>query len=248
VARLKADRGQILTLAGYDPEPRQEALIRSTAAAEIACTCRQWGKSTAGAGLAVSEILLRPRSLVLLVSPSLRQTGEIFLKAMGIYDVLGQPVPEVRRTATTLELLNGSRLVSLPGKAQTIRGYSRPRLIVADEAAFIADDVFISVRPMLARSRGRLVMMSSPYGQRGEFFRAWTKGENWQRTKVTADECPSIPRDFLAAELRELGPRWFAQEYRCEFVATIDAVFDPAAVEAALQAGVRPLFLGSDAA
>jgi hypothetical protein len=198
--------------------------------------------------MAVAEVLLYSRSLVLLVSPSLRQTGEIFLKATNIYDALGRPVPETRRTATTLELINGSRLVSLPGKPGTIRGYSKPRLVVVDECAFVSDELVIALRPMLARSKGRLVLMSSPYGQRGEFYRAWTKGEGWHKTIVKADQCPAIPPEFLAAELRELGPRWFAQEYLCQFVAVVDAVFDPVAVEATLERGVRPLFLGGDAA
>jgi hypothetical protein len=248
LAALRADRGLVLQIAGYDPEPRQEALLRSTAPNELLLTCRQFGKSTVGAALAVAETLLHPRALVLLVSPSLRQTAEIYTKCCSIYDSLHRPVAETRRTAGTLELANGSRLVSLPGSAATIRGFSRPRLIVADEAAFIADDIFIAVRPMLARSAGRMVMMSSPYGQRGTFFEAWTKGQNWRRTKVTASECPAIPPEFLESERRELGPRWFAQEYQCIFCATTDAVFDPVAVEATLERGARPLFLGGTAA
>jgi hypothetical protein len=242
---LREDRGRVLRLAGFDQDDRQEALLRSDAANELVLSCRQFGKSTTGAALAVAECLLCPRALVLLVSPSLRQTAEIFGKATSIFDALDRPVPETRRTAVCLELANGSRLVSLPGKAATIRGYSRPRLIIADEAAFIDDAVFIAVRPMLARSAGRLIMMSSPYGQRGSFFEAWTKGDNWRRTKVTASECPAITPQFLEAERRELGPRWYAQEYLCEFVATQDAVFDPVAVEQTLERGARPLFLGS---
>src|SRR5205823_15122651 len=125
---------------------------------------------------AVNEILLEPAALVLLLAPSLRQSGELFLKATGIYDALGRPVPERRRTATTLELVNGSRLVCLPGKPANVRSFSRPRLVILDEAAFVDDGLFVATRPMLARSvGGKFVMASSPYGERGEFHRAWTK-------------------------------------------------------------------------
>src|SRR5262249_7686430 len=155
-----------------------------------------------------------PGALVLLLSPSLRQSGELFLKATHIYDALGAPVPQTRRTATTLELLNGSRLVSLPGKAANVRSFSRPRLVILDEAAFIDDGLFVATRPMLARSvGGQFVMASSAYGQRGEFYRAWTKGVGWRKTLVTADEVPAIAPAFLREELAELGPRWYAQEY-----------------------------------
>jgi hypothetical protein len=137
-------------------------------------------------------------------------------------------------------------LVSLPGKAANVRGFSRPRLVVIDEAAFAADDLFVAVAPMLARSNGSFVLASSAYGMRGQFYTSWSKGgDAWRRTKVTAAECPAISPTFLAAERRELGPRWYKQEYECEFVSTLDSVFDAAAVEAALDAGVRPLFLGA---
>jgi hypothetical protein len=60
-------------------------------------------------------MLLEPGSLCLCLSPSLRQSGELFGKAVQVYHKLGDPVPATRETATTLELMNESRLVSLPG-------------------------------------------------------------------------------------------------------------------------------------
>jgi hypothetical protein len=248
LAALRRDRANVLPLAGFDPEPRQQAFIRSTAGRELLLSCRQFGKSTACAGKAVAEVLLEPGALVLVLSPSLRQSSELFSKATHIYDALGGPVPQTRRTATTLELVNGSRLVCLPGKPANVRSFSRPRLVILDEAAFIDDGLFIATRPMLARSiGGTFVMASSAYGQRGAFHRAWTTGVGWRRTKVVASEVPAITPRFLAEERAELGPRWYRQEYECEFVATVDSVFDPAAVESALGAGVRPLFLGAAA-
>jgi hypothetical protein len=246
---LRADRAAVLTRAGFDPEPNQAAFLRSAAPRELLLTTRQFGKSTTAAGLAVSEAVLTPGALVLLLSPTLRQSAEVYLKAVGVFDGLGRPVPEVRRTATTLELANGSRVVSLPGTPENVRGFSRPRLVVIDEAAFVRDELYAAVTPMLARSvRGRLVAVTTPYGQRGYFFEQWSKGgDGWRRTTVTADQVASIPAAFLESERSILGPRWFEQEYFCRFVATLDAAFDPAAVEQALESGVRPLFMGEAA-
>src|SRR5262245_24474134 len=75
--RLRADPAAVLPLAGYDREPHQEAFLRSGAAREILLTTRQFGKSTVCAARCVTEILLRPGSLALVVSPSLRQSGEL---------------------------------------------------------------------------------------------------------------------------------------------------------------------------
>ena len=93
-------------------------------------------------------------------------------------------------------LSNGSRVVSLPGTAETVRGFSAPSLIIEDEAAFVADGLYRAVRPMLAVSGGRLILLTTPFGRRGHFFEAWEDGgEAWQRIEVPASQCPRI--DFF---------------------------------------------------
>ena len=54
LAAIRADRAATLTLAGFDREPRQAALLRSDAARGLILSCRQWGKSTTAAGMAVA--------------------------------------------------------------------------------------------------------------------------------------------------------------------------------------------------
>ena len=206
---------------------------------------RQGGKSLTAAAIAVREALLRPPALVLLLSPTLRQSGELFRdKVKRLYNGLGWPVPAAQETQLTMELANGSRIVSLPGEEETIRGYSGVRLLVVDEAARVPDALYYSIRPMLAVSRGRLVALSTPFGKRGWFFETWEGREPWERVKVTADQCPRIGAEFLIREEQALGPRWYRQEYFCSFEETIDQVFSQADIQAALADEVRPLFGG----
>jgi hypothetical protein len=115
-------------------------------------------------------------------------------------------------------------------------------LLVIDEAARVADALYLAVRPMLAVSGGRLVALSTPYGKRGWFHDAWHGPDGWERVRVTADECPRIPAEFLAEERRALGERWYRQEYLCSFEDVIDAVFSSADIRAALSPDVTPLF------
>jgi hypothetical protein len=206
---------------------------------------RQSGKSTVAAALAVREALLVPGSLVLLLSPTLRQSGELFrARAVPLYQALGPTVPAARLTALTLELANGSRVVSLPGEEGGIRGYSGVALLVIDEAARVADELLAAVRPMLAVSGGRLLALSTPFGKRGWFHAEWTGPAPWERVCVTADQCPRITAEFLAAERAALGERWFGQEYFNEFVEPEGAAFAEAEVRALLSDDVRPLDLG----
>jgi len=153
--------------AGIAPDPWQCTVLRSTDPRLLLNCSRQSGKSTTVATLAVWTALYQPGALVLLVSPTLRQSGELFKKALAIYRALGRPVPSESETALTLTLENGARIVSLPGKEGSVRGYSGVTLLAVDEAAWVPNDLYVSLRPMLAVSAGRLIAMSTPHGTRG---------------------------------------------------------------------------------
>ena len=156
---------------------------------------------------------------------------------------MGDPVPTKEESSLRLELENGSRIISLPGKEETIRGYSGVRLLVVDEAARVDDALYYSVRPMLAVSGGRLVALSTPFGTRGWFHQEWTQGgDGWQWVKITAHDCPRISAAFLEEERRSLGEWWFRQEYECQFVETTDQVFTYDEVMTAITPEVKPLF------
>jgi phage FluMu gp28-like protein len=145
-------------------------------------------------------------------------------------------------SALRLELANGSRIVALPGDEKTIRGFAGATLIVLDEAARVEDDLIAAVRPMLATSGGRLIMLSTPFGKRGAFYEAWTGDPSWHRVRVPADQCPRISKQFLEEELRELGAQRFSEEYGLEFLDPDEAVFPTAIIDAAFTTEVLPLW------
>jgi hypothetical protein len=245
LATLRADPAQILVQAGMQPDPWQEKILRAPSRRMMFLCSRQAGKSQTAAALALRDALLRPGALVLLLSPTLRQSGELFkAKVKRLYAALGRPVPATQETALQLELANGSRVISLPGDEETIRGYSGVTTLIVDEAARVPDALYYSVRPMLAVSKGRLVCLSTPFGKRGWFFDVWHGQEKWSRVKVTADQCPRIPQEFLDEERVALGEHWFTQEYFCEFRDTVDSVFLYDDVMAACADELQPLFAG----
>jgi hypothetical protein len=226
----------------YQADDWQRHCLRSAANRLLLLCARQTGKSTTTAILSLLVALYQAGALVLLVSPSQRQSGELFRKVVGHYDTLGRPLGAVEDSATTLALANSSRIVSLPCNPSTIRGYSDPRLIVVDEAALCPDELFGALLPMLAISRGRLVCLTTPMGRRGFFFEQWESGIGWDRIIITAHECPRIAPEFLAEQRQLLGDRWFRQEYMCSFEETIDQVFSSESVLAAFSSTKPPLF------
>lgn len=218
---LLLDPTIILKQQGLFPDPWQKELLQSKDPYLLLNCSRQAGKSTTVAALALYQLVTVPGSLVLLVAPSERQSHELFRKVLAAYHALGQPVPAVQHNQTTLELAHGSRLVALPGKEETIRSFSAVRLLILDEAARIPDDLYRSVRPMLAVSRsrggGRLVALSTPFGQRGWFHEEWTGPGPWKRIHIPWTACPRITQDFINEEQRALGPTWVDQEYNALF-------------------------------
>jgi hypothetical protein len=207
---------------------------------------RQGGKSLTAAALALREALLYPPALVLLLSPTLRQSSEMFKdKVRRLYNALGRPVAVAQESALSLELANGSRIISLPGIEETIRGYSGVRLLVIDEAARVPDNLYLSVRPMIATSRGKIVALSTPWGRRGFFYSEWVSRHPWQRVSVSALSCPRISREFLEEERQALGDRFFSQEYLLSFEDAVDAVFSAADIQDALSDTIEPLTIGA---
>jgi len=227
---------------GWEPDPWQFRLLQVNWTKALLCCSRQSGKSTVAAALGLHEALCRPGSLVLMLSPSERQSGELAIKLFACYDALKQPVPARKRTELQLHLVNGSRVIALPENEKTIRGFSGARLLICDEASRIGDDLYRTVRPMLAVSRGRLLAMSTPFGQRGWFHDEWFSSSPWERIRVIASECPRIDPQFLEEERLALGERYFRQEYECSFESVVDAVFNLADFDQAVTSDVKPLF------
>ncbi len=248
--RLELEKGDAVLMAqraGIEPDAWQSDLLRSDARQMILLCSRQSGKSTVSSILAIHEAIYCPNSLILLLSPSLRQSQELFRKLQTVYNELDSPLlPQTtEESALRMELSNGSRIVALPGKEATIRGFSGVNLLVIDEASRVPDELYQSVRPMLAVSGGRIVLLSTPFGKRGFFYQEWTDGVGWQRTKIAADLCPRIDKEWLERERKMIGDWWYLQEYFCEFVETNDQVFSYDDINAALSPDIKPLFQSS---
>lgn len=226
---------------GVEPDPWQAELLRSASPRILLNASRQSGKSLSVALLNVHTALFRPGSLCLMCSPTQRQSGELFKKAVGIYRDLGRPVPADSETALTLTLENGSRIVSLPGQENTVRSYSGVTLLSIDEASRVPDGLYLSLRPMLAVSGGRLVALSTPRGTRGWWYEAWrSTTQPWERYEVPAEQCPRISAAFLAEEQASIGEWWYRQEYDCAFLDAESSAFGAVEVDLMFSEPVEP--------
>jgi hypothetical protein len=116
----------------FVPDPWQQRVMRGTRDTMLNCS-RQSGKSTTTGCIAAHTSIFKPGSLTLLVSKAQKQSAELLAKVAGFLKTL-RPLPEFDSdNVLSLRLGNGSRILSLPGDGDSIRGFSSPSLVVFDE-------------------------------------------------------------------------------------------------------------------
>ena len=230
---------------GFEPDEWQAKLLRSRSRQIIMNCGRQVGKSTVVAALALHTALYSPGGLILVIAPSQRQSRELFIKIHGFLTRLEPAEPLEEETKLSLMLANGSRVVTLPGdNPKTVRGYSAPALIIEDEGAFVADETYDALIPMLAATPdGRIVLMSTPFVAAGHFYTIWHNGsDEWERFEHPTTACAWVDPAWLEARKRE-DPLRYDREYLCRFGNPEDSLFSAEMLDAMVRTDFEPLCL-----
>jgi hypothetical protein len=230
---------------GFTPDPWQAKLLRTRSRQIIINAGRQVGKSTVVAALALHTALYRPGGLILVIAPSQRQSRELFIKVHSFLQRLEPPEVLDEETKLSLMLANGSRVVVLPGdNPRTVRGYSAPELIIEDEGAFVSDETYDALVPMLAATAtGRLVLMSTPFVASGHFYAIWHNGsEEWERFEMPTSRCPRVSREWLESRRKD-DPLRFSREYECQFGTADAALFTAAMLDGCVVSDFEPLVI-----
>ena len=138
-------------------------------------------------------------------------------------------------TKTECKLVNGVRILSLPtGKTGAFVRCYTVDVLIADEAAYIAEAVWVAIRPMLATSEkmrgfGWEILLSTPFGNAGYFYDA-AHSKDFLSINVSSEDCPRISRDFLRKEKLRLSRLEYSQEYLGKFVSEFNQFFPDALV------------------
>src|SRR3990167_2478860 len=203
----------------------------------VVCSGRQTGKSTVVAIKAAEFAVNNPNKHVLIVSVTEDQARELLAKAqMYIADTYEKRI-KTNKSFTNKEkctLTNGSiiRTKAVGQSGLGVRGFTIDMLI-ADEAAFMPEDVWPAVTPMLSTTGGDIILLSTPHGRHGYFFQSFNNPdlgfkvfyvnsvEN-ANTREIADSWPTWRKEkhlqFIASERARMSERQFAQEYLGQFV------------------------------
>jgi hypothetical protein len=182
---------------------------------------RQVGKSTIVSIGAGEFALKNSKKNIMIIASVERQAQLLFEKVLSYIhakaknQILGGKDKPTRHKLT---LKNGTRIYCLPtgDTGYGIRGYTID-LLIADEAAFIGEDVWTAVTPMMAVTKGKMWLLSTPLGKKGYFYRCFDD-ENFEKYHIRSTECPRRDEEFLKQEEKRMTKAQFAQEYLGEFI------------------------------
>ena len=168
-----------------------------------------------------------------------------------------EAVPElaravVNRKSDSLELENGVAISCYPCRPAAVRGLTGSPCVIIDELAFFRSsegyptdvEMLRAVRPLLATSGGKLIILSSPYAQSGalhdlhrrHFGRDDSSTLVWQATAPQMN--PTLAADYLERMARD-DPEAYRSEVLGEFRVGLSTLLDPEALAACVADGVR---------
>lgn len=182
---------------------------------------RQVGKSTIISIKAAKYALQNKKKSVLVIAAVERQAYLLFEKILGyLADNYKKEIKggKEKPTKHKITLTNGSTIMCYPTglSGYGIRGFTVD-LLIADEAAFIPEEVWTAVTPMLATTKGSLILLSTPHGKGGFYYRCF-KDKSFTSFHRTSEECPRVDKEFLKKEKERMTKIQYAQEYLGEFV------------------------------
>lgn len=187
---------------------------------------RQSGKSFAESLRVALFALLNNKTSTLIIASVDRQSIELLEKVKSQIIGLAKNQIKGRPTFHKIELKNGSVIRAEPA-GQTgygLRGFTIDKL-VADEAHYIPEAVFVAVQPMLATTGGTIDLLSTPRGNVGFFYDCCQDKETFYEIHIISADCPRITKEFLAQQKKALTKLQYAQEYEAIFLDALQQFF-----------------------
>lgn len=189
---------------------------------------RQCGKTEIISRKAALLAMKYPDTTTLVIAPTERQASLLFERTLQhLLTICPRDIKKGRDKPTRhrVVLNNDSKILCLPTglSGAGIRGHT-VNWLIADEAPFIPEEVWIAVTPMLAATNGKQILLGTPRGKKGYFYECFSD-DNFQKFHISAEDCPRINRDFLKKEKLRMTAVQYAQEYLGEFVDELTQFF-----------------------
>ncbi|KKL76686.1 hypothetical protein LCGC14_2042380, partial [marine sediment metagenome] len=192
------------------------------------CSGRQVGKSTIIGIKAAQYALKNKNKTVMVIAFVEKQALLIFSKILNkIYREYPKAIlmGENKPTKHTIFLKNGTEIYCYAAgeTGYGIMGYTID-LLIADEAAFINEEVWNSVIPTLAATQGDVWLLSTPKLMEGFYYDCF-EDPTYSKFHESSEDCPHITKEFLEDKKRRFTKAQYAQMYLGEFVDNFNRIY-----------------------
>lgn len=225
----------------------QEEVLEEEEKNIVVCAGRQTGKSQVVAIKAAKKALQNPSYNVLIVSVTEKQAEEMITKILAYLDQehpksvgVGKDKPLKHR----ITLKNGSviRCEPIGMTGAGVRGFT-VNMLVCDEAAFMPQQAFAAITPMLLTTGGQIILISTPKGRQGYFYDSYCNKEHFRTWHVNSEEVAqgrSEPMrttmlEYLKQEKKRMSSLEYEQEYMGEFIEKLGAFFQDKLIRACMK-------------
>ena len=188
---------------------------------------RQVGKSILAEVCVLYKSFNNPDSISVIIEPTLSQGRRVFKQI--IKSVGGDTSPVIKSANATLleiEFQNGSQiLLRSAEQKENLRGLTvKNGILVIDEGAFIQDDIYEILYPLVDANKCPILIISTPLFMSGEFYDKYMEGiagagivksYDWS----TYDTSKYLSEEKLEYYRERLSPLRFKSEYEGEFIA-----------------------------
>lgn len=191
----------------------------------IAMQCRQSGKTQTTASFILHFNNFTTAKTTAVLANKASQAREILSRVQMSYESL----PKFLQQGVTvynkgsMVFTNRSEIFCAASTSSSIRGKSCSLLYI-DECAFIPRDLefYESVYPTVASGKeSRVIITSTPNGQRGLFYKLWTESEagknEFKRVKVIWSDVPGRDEKWKDQTICNTSYQQFLQEHLCTF-------------------------------
>lgn len=237
------DQGFVL----FEPFEYQEELLKAFDEHRfvIDMQCRQSGKTTVVGAFLLWYLIFHEHKEIFVLANKEKQAIEILTRVRkALLDMPFFLSPGVVKYGSTeVEFDNGSKIVAYATSSDSIRGRAAALLYI-DEVAFIENDMdfWESTFPAVSQSEtSKVIMTSTPKGQRGIFYKTWMEAEpdeegisnGFHRVLVTWDKVPTYIKDpdWSHKQIKKLGEARFKQEFGCSFRGSVGSLISTSKIE-----------------
>ncbi|OPY54655.1 MAG: hypothetical protein A4E48_00234 [Methanosaeta sp. PtaU1.Bin060] len=198
--------GVCVDLFGSDLWPDQQKILESVRDHPKTAwrSCHGIGKTYIAARLVLWWLYSFPYSIVLTTAPTWRQVEDLLWKEIRAAHAhsripLGGHLPQ-RATELQIDGKNWAAIGLSTNDPNRFQGYhSEHLLVVVDEAAGVAEDIFEAINGVLTSAHCRLILIGNPTDIGGQFYRAF-RTEGWNTGSTAAWQTPNFTHYGITRE------------------------------------------------